>query len=101
MREGLNHLTYAAFYRVVVLVVLLFGSDTWVLSTVMEKQLSGVHTSFMPKVMGKRSKRRSERTWRQEGAESVIKAAGTQDLRTCIDRIKATVAQLVVLRTIL
>ena len=45
----------------------------------------------------KRVKRSLDRIWRQEGAESILKAAGAQDVRTYIDKRPETVAQLVAL----
>ena len=66
----------------------MFGVETWVLSTVMEKCLVVIHTGFLQKVTIKRAKRSSDVTCQQQGAESVLKAAGTQDVRTYINKIK-------------
>ena len=50
-------------YRAVIQVVLLFGSDTWVLSVAMESMVEGMHTGFMRKIMGKMVRRKADRTW--------------------------------------
>ena len=49
---------------------------------------------------GKREKRIFNGNWQQEGAKSVLKVKGTQDVRKYINRIQATVFQLVALRPI-
>ena len=50
--------------------------------------------------MGKQARRKQDGTWRKEGSESVMKAEGTQDIRTYINRNQIMVSQWVVLRTI-
>ena len=93
-------ITSADFYRAVVQAVLLFGAETWVLSASMEKRVVGFQTGVLQKLVVKRAMRRWDRTCRWEGGESVLKAAGTQDIWTYIDRYQVTVAQWVALRTI-
>ena len=80
--------------------VLLFVSETWVLSTTMEKQLARVYAGFLLNLMTKREKRSLDGRWQWEGAESILKAVGNQDVRMYIDRRQATVAQWVALRPI-
>ena len=59
--------------------------------------ISKVYICFLQPVTGKRSKRTSDGTWRQEGEESILKAEETQDVRTYINRRQATVDQWVAL----
>ena len=47
----------AAFYRAVIQAVILFGSEMWVLYESTEKRIVGIHTRFLRKVTGKRTKR--------------------------------------------
>ena len=47
MQEGVDHLTFVTFHRVVVQEVILFGAETWVISMTTEEQLSGVHMGFL------------------------------------------------------
>ena len=63
--------------------------------------LSGGTYGFLMTGDGEKAKRSSDRNWRQEGSESVLKAARTQAVRMYINRRQATVAQWVSLRTIL
>ena len=100
MRETADHLTLVTFYRVVVQEVILFVAETWVISMTTEKRISGVHMIFLQQVTWKRAKRSSYGTWRQEGSESALKVAGTQEVRMFIDRRQEMVAQWVALRPI-
>ena len=61
---------------------------------------SGVLHSFFAAGDGEKLRRQRDKTWRQEGAKSVLKVAGTQDIRTYIERHQVTVAQLVELHPI-
>ena len=45
------------FYRMVVQAILLYGSETWVLSASMENRVEGTHTEFLRLITGKRSRR--------------------------------------------
>ena len=45
-REGADLFTSVAFYRAVVQMVLLFGAETWVISTSTKEKLAGVHMGF-------------------------------------------------------
>ena len=51
-REGEDPILPAKFYRVVVQAVLLFGSETWVLTAAMLEKLEGFHVSFLRQVTG-------------------------------------------------
>ena len=66
------------FYRMVVQAILLYGSETWVLSASMENRVEGTHTEFLRLITGKRSRRLGDGTWETPGAEGVREAAGTQ-----------------------
>ena len=76
------------------------GGDVGLISGHGEADSGGPHVFFLRQVTGKRERRRQDGTWRQEGAESVLKAAGTQDIRTYINRRQAKVAQWVAVRPI-
>ena len=89
------------FYRAMVQVVLLFGSETWVLLEAMSRKLEGVHMGLLRKITGHKAVRRKDGTWRQVAAEKVLKKAVTQSIGAYIDRRQATVAEWVVLRPIL
>ena len=55
-REGAYQLVSEMFYREVVQAVLLFGTETWVLSVTMTNTVEGVHMGFLGQVMGKTAK---------------------------------------------
>ena len=44
----------ASFYRVVVQLILLYGSEMWVLSVLMANRIEGTHMEFMQMITGKR-----------------------------------------------
>ena len=73
------------FYRAVVQAILLYGSETWVLSASMEKRTEGTHTEFLRMITGKRVKQLGDGTWETPGAEGIREAAGTQLDRIYID----------------
>ena len=56
---------------------------------------------FLQQVMGQKSKRQRDGTWRSASAARELKEAGTQTLGTYIDKQQSTVAELVVLRPII
>ena len=74
-REGAKHKVSEIFYRVVVQEILLYGSETWVLSVSMTKKLEGTQTEFLRLITGKRARRLGYRTWETPGAEGVREEA--------------------------
>ena len=56
-REGAESKVLESFYRAVVQAILLYVSETWVLSESMEKRVEGTHTEFLKLIMGKRARR--------------------------------------------
>ena len=54
-REVVYLIISAKFYRVLVQVVLLYGSKNWVLKAGIMKNLEGVHVSFLQQVTGKQA----------------------------------------------
>ena len=52
-QEGADPRVAAMFYRAVVQAILLYGSETWVLSTEMDKKVEGTHTGFLRQITGK------------------------------------------------
>ena len=51
-REGADPIVSANFYQALVQEVLLFGAETWVLTSTMLKKLEGLHVGFLRKVLG-------------------------------------------------
>ena len=52
-QEGADPRVTAMLYRAVVQEILLYGSETWVLSTKKKRKAEGTHTGFLRHIMGK------------------------------------------------
>ena len=74
------------FYRDVAQSILLYESETWVLSEAMDRKLKGTHNGLLTHITGKRAWRLGDRTWETPGAEEVREAAGMQSVMTYIGR---------------
>ena len=72
-REGLDSKVAAMFYRAGVQTVILFGSESWVLYTEMEKMVEWTQTRFLRQITGKRERRMTDRTWFTPAPEEVRK----------------------------
>ena len=83
----------AIFYRAVTQTVLLFGSETWFLSSSMDRTVEGTHTGFLIKIMGKRERQKADRTWYTPATEEVREAVGTYPDTNYIGRRQGTVSQ--------
>ena len=62
--------------------------------------LVGMHVIFLRQVTCKKATRKRDGFWRLVTAEAVLKRAGTQSLKTYVDRREATLEDWVALRTI-
>ena len=71
------------------------------LPAAMFRKLEGVHAGFLRQVMGQKSKRQRDGTWRSVAAAKVTKEAVTQTLKEYIDKRQVTVAEWVALRPII
>ena len=80
--------------------MLLFGSETWVLSAAMDRMAEGTRIVFLVQIMVKRARRKADRTWYIPEAEEVREAAETKHATTYTGRRQGTVAQWVALRPI-
>ena len=99
-REGADPIISEKFYRTVVQAVLLFGSETWVLTAAMMQNIKDLHVGFLWQVAGKKARRIGDETWRKEGADSVLQAAGTKPLMEYTKKRQAVVIEWVALRPI-
>ena len=80
------------------LAVLLFGAEKRVLSEPMLQRLDGVHVGLLRQVIKLKAKILRDGSWRKATANKVLQRAGTQPIRTYLDRRQATVAEWVALR---
>ena len=74
--------TLRRFNCAVVQAVLLFGSETWVITAAMSQKIEGVHVVFLRQVTGNKTQWTWDHSWRKVAVESVLQAAGTQQLKT-------------------
>ena len=63
-RDGAEPIVSAKFYHAVVQAVLLFGSETWVLTAAMIQKLEGFHVSFLRQVTGMKGRRLRDEAWK-------------------------------------
>ena len=62
--------------------------------------LERAHVSFLRQVTRKQATRRRDMSWRKVTAEAVLQGAGTQTIRTYVDRRQVTVAEWMSIRPI-
>ena len=70
-REGAEPRVLKMFDRAVAQAVLLFGSETWLLSAAIERKVYVTHTYFLQHITGTRAQRIADGTWETTGAEVV------------------------------
>ena len=100
-REGADPKVLQAFYITVTQVVLLFGSETWVLASRMEKALDSFQSRVARKITGRQPWRRKDRIWIYPLMAGIMKETGMVGIRTSILRSQNTVTQFIVTRPIL
>ena len=94
-REGVDPKVSRTFYIAVTQAVLLFGSETWVLTARMEKALDSFHSRVARKIAGRQLWRRKDGTWYYPSLAVAMKEAGIVQIRTSILRRQNTVAQFI------
>ena len=62
-REGASQKVSWAFYIAVTQAILLFGSETWVLTASMEKALDSFQSKVTWKITGRKPRRVKDRSW--------------------------------------
>ena len=61
-QEGEEPRVSEMFYRILVQTILLYGSETWVLSAEIYRTVEGIHTRFLQHIAGKRAQRLGDGT---------------------------------------
>ena len=72
------------FYEAVVLPVLLFSSDSWVILEAMTKIVEGTQVGFLRKIQGKRSQRTTHKAWATLVTGEVLQEFGIHTSATYI-----------------
>lgn len=75
-REGASPKVSAMFYKAIVMSVLLYGSETWVITSSMMKTLEGFHNRVARQLTGRRPRRRNDGTWFYPPIKEALEAAG-------------------------
>ena len=88
------------FYQAVVVAVLLYGSESWVVSAYDLRALEGFHVEAARRLTGMRPKKRGE-TWVYPKSVDVLLAAQLRTVRESIAQRRQTVLQAIADRPIL
>ena len=84
----------------VVQVVLLFGSETWVLTPRLEKDLAGFQHRSAQRMAGMGPKRQPDRMWVYPPIGVALEMVVLEDIGVYINRLQNKVAQYIATRTI-
>ena len=88
-------------YTSVVMAVLLYGSETWVLSASEMKALEGFHVASARILTGMRPKQQRDGTWKYPKSEAVLKAANLRTIGEYIAIRRSTIARKIAERPVL
>jgi hypothetical protein len=101
-REGAGVRTAASFYKAIVQSVLLYGSETWVVTPAVLKVLNSFHHRVARKLSGKQPRFiHSEDRWFYPPLEEALEATGLYTLRHYIDVRRNTLITNIATRPIL
>ena len=92
-REGSDRRTAGRFYVAVVQAVFLFGSKTWVLTPLLEKNPEGFHHRVVRWMAGMGPKCQRDRTWVYTAIGTALKMVGMEDIGVYISRLQNTIKQ--------
>jgi len=81
----------ATFYKAIVQSVLLYGSESWVLSKCMWRKLRSFHRRCARYITGRHIRENADGTWTCPGSASTLEEAGLWTIEEYIERRKATV----------
>ena len=100
-REGEDPKVSQTFYIAMTQAVILFGSETWVLTAKMEKALDTFQSRVARNLTRRQPRRGIDGTWYYPSLAGAMKEAGIIRIRTSILRRQNTVVQFISTRTIL
>lgn len=99
-RAGAEPRKMASFYRAVVQSVLLFGSETWVLTQPMQQRLDSFHKRCARYITGRHIRQNPDGTWTYPPSDAVLEEAGLWTIQKYIARRRATIFRYVSSRPI-
>jgi hypothetical protein len=91
VRDAADPKTMATFYRTVVLYVLLYGSESWVLTGDLMRQLRSFHRRCCRGLTGEFIRQDEEGEWIYPKSEEVLKKAGVLTIEEYIQRRRDTI----------
>ena len=100
-REGAIPRVSGMFFKAVVQAVLLFGSETWVMTPCMGRTLGGVQHRVARRITGRQPKRQVGGSWEYPPLEAAMQEAGFEEMGEYVLKRQNTVAQYIVTRPIL
>lgn len=90
-KEGASPKAMASVYKTVVQAVLLYGSESWVLTSTMEKKLQSFHRRCARYITGQHIRQNPDETWTCPSSEIVLEQAGLWTIQQYIKRRRNTV----------
>jgi hypothetical protein len=100
VRDAADPKTMATFYRTVVLSVLLYGSESWVLTGNLMRQLRSFHRRCCQGLTGEFIRQDEEGEWICPKSEVVLKKAGVLMIEEYIQRRRDTIMKYAEMRNI-
>ena len=100
-REGTELQVSVFFFKAVVQVVLLFGSETWVVTPPYGQSTGGFQDQVAQQLTGRLTQQKTERKWEYTLAATAREEAGFQMMEQYIRRLQSTVAQYIATRSLL
>ena len=100
-REGANARTLGHIYLAVVKLVLLYGSETWVLTPHMQRMWGGFHYRVARRLTGRQPWKGRHKGWVYLPLEDTMVEAGLQEVKTYVSCLQNTMAQYIVTRPIM
>jgi exonuclease III len=94
-KEGANPKAMASIYKAVVQAVLLYGSESWVLTQSMEKKLQSFHRRCARYITGQHIRQNPDESWTCPSSEAVLSTAGLWSIQEYIQRRRSTVKKYV------
>ena len=91
-REGATSGTMAYFYKAVVQAVLLYGSESWVLTQKMWKAVESFHSSCARYIVGEHIRQRPDGEWILPPTARILEKCKLRTVREYIARRKETVS---------
>jgi hypothetical protein len=97
-KDGADPKAMALFYKAIVPFVLLYGSESWVLTLAMEKQLQSFHRRWARYITGKNIRQNKDGTRTYPSSENVLEMAGLWTIQEYIKSWRNTVMKYAISR---